>query len=207
MNAVNFTQMKDGTREEYEFLDELENRYAQGLPDRILAALRDLEHTLSGYRVSRLEHSLQAASRAYDDGADEEMIVAALIHDLGDELAPYNHSQYAAAIIRPYVRPEVTWVINMHGVFQYYYYLDKLGGDKDQRDQYRDHPWFQTCADFCEKYDQASFDPEYPSKPLEFFEPMVRRIFTRVPFDPAHIGEAGALDAGVDNRRQGQAAQ
>lgn len=203
MKTVNFTQMKDGTREEYEFLDDLENGYARELPDRIMATLRGLEHTLSGYKVSRLEHSVQAATRAYEDGADEEMVVATLIHDIGDELAPYNHSQYAAAVIRPYVRPEVTWVINMHGVFQYYYYLDKLGGDKNQRDQYRDHPWFQTCADFCEKYDQASFDPDYPSKPLAFFEPMVRRIFSRTPFDPAHMGEEAANEDGVDNRKKG----
>jgi len=201
MRTVNFTQMKDGTREEYEFLDELENGYARALPDRILYSLRALEHTLSGYRVSRLEHSLQAASRAYEDGADEELVVAALIHDLGDELAPFNHAQFAASIIRPYVRPEVTWIINMHGVFQYYYYLDKLGGDRNQRDRYRDHPWYQSCADFCEKYDQASFDPDYPTKPLEFFEPMLRRIFTRRPFDPAHIGEDLSDSAGIDDRK------
>lgn len=184
MQTVNFRQMKEGTREEYEFLDGLERTYAQGLPDRILATLRGLEDTLSGYKVTRLEHSLQAATRAFEDGADDELIVAALIHDIGDELAPYNHSQYAAAIIKPYVRPEVVWIVEMHGVFQCYYYLDKLGGDKNQRDQYTDHPWYQACVDFCEKYDQASFDPEYPSKPLEFFEPMVRRIFTRTPFNP-----------------------
>lgn len=201
MRTVNFTQMKDGTRKEYEFLDELENGYARALPDRILYSLRALEHTLSGYRVSRLEHSLQAASRAYEDGADEELVVAALIHDLGDELAPFNHAQFAASIIRPYVRPEVTWIINMHGVFQYYYYLDKLGGDRNQRDRYRDHPWYQSCADFCEKYDQASFDPDYPTKPLEFFEPMLRRIFTRRPFDPAHIGEDLSDSAGIDDRK------
>ena len=110
--------------------------------------------------------------------------VAALIHDIGDELAPHNHSQYAAAIIQPYVRPEVTWIVRMHGVFQYYYYLDKLGGDKNQRDKYKHHPWYQSCVDFCEKYDQSSFDPDYPTKPLEFFEPMVKRIFSRTPFDP-----------------------
>ncbi|MDV6254001.1 HD domain-containing protein [Vibrio sp. EA2] len=200
MDFVNFTQMKDGTREEYLFLDELEAGFALELPVRIMSALRCLEHTLSGYRVSRLEHSLQAASRAYDDGADEEMIVAALIHDIGDELAPYNHSQYAASIIRPYVRPEVTWVINMHGVFQYYYYLHHLNGNPNQRDNYKDHPWYQSCVDFCEKYDQASFDPEYPTKELEFFEPMVQRIFTRKPFDLEHIGRDNILEDGVDIR-------
>lgn len=200
MEKVSFTQMKEGTREEYLFLDEFESEYARGLPDRIMEALRNLEHTLSGYQVSRLDHSLQAATRALNDGADEEIVVAALVHDIGDELAPYNHAQYATAVIRPYVRPEVTWIINMHGVFQYYYYIHHLGGDRDQRDRYRDHPWYQACADFCEKYDQAAFDPNYPTKPLEFFESLVRKIFSRRPFDPAHLGTGPVDSDGVDIR-------
>lgn len=188
METVKFRQMKDGTQAEYLFLTEHETEYAKGLPDRILQALTNLENTLSGYLVSRLEHSLQAATRAEADGADEEMIVAALIHDIGDDLAPYNHSQFAASILRPYVRPEVTWVINQHGLFQNVYYIHHLGGDPNERDYLRDHPWYQSCVDFCERWDQASFDPDYPTKPLSYFEPMVRRIFTRAPFDPAYVG-------------------
>lgn len=189
MNTVTFTQMKDGTRDDYLMLAELEERYVAALPERILEALKALENTLSGYRVSRLEHVLQSATRAEDDGEDEEMIVAALIHDLGDDLAPHNHSQYAASIIRPYVRAEVTWIVEHHGLFQNYYYIHHLGGDPLERDRFRDHPWYQRCVDFCERWDQASFDPDYPTRPLEHFAPMVKRIFSRRPFAPEIIGE------------------
>lgn len=189
MNTVNFIQMKDGTKEEYLLLETLEAQYAADLPNRILATLKGLEHTLSGYRVSRLGHVLQTATRAEADGADEEMIVAALIHDIGDELAPHNHSQYAAAIIRPYVRPEVTWVIRQHGLFQNYYYIHHYGGDPLERDKYKDHPWYQSCVNFCELWDQASFDPDYPTKTLDYFAPMVRRIFSRPAFEPHFVGE------------------
>lgn len=189
MNTVTFTQMRDGTRAEYQFLRGLEHQYISSLPDRILTTLRRLDDGLAGYQVSRLTHSLQSATRALNDGADIEMVVAALVHDIGDELAPENHSQLAAAIIRPYVRAEVTWVINMHGIFQQYFYGEHLDVDPNARDQYRDHPWFDACADFCERWDQASFDPDYPTLPLEAFEPMVREIFSRAPFDPAIIGD------------------
>lgn len=189
MNTVTFTQMRDGTRAEYQFLRGLEHQYIAALPDRILTSLRRLDDGLGGYQVSRLTHSLQSATRALNDGADIEMVVAALVHDIGDELAPENHSQFAAAMIRPYVRAEVTWVVNMHGIFQQYFYGQHLDVDPNARDQYRDHPWFDSCADFCEKWDQASFDPDYPTLPLEAFEPMVREIFSRTPFDPAIIGD------------------
>jgi predicted HD phosphohydrolase len=193
MNSVQFTQMKDGTAEEYEFLDRLETEFNQNLPERILKALGELEHSLSGYQVSRLQHSLQTAARAEADGADEDMIVGALIHDIGDELAPYNHSQLAASVIRPYVRGEVTWVLHHHGLFQNFYYAHHFGGDRNERDRYKDHPAYQLCVDFCEKWDQASFDPAYPTPSLEHFAPMVRRVFSRKPFDPAVIGEEYAL--------------
>ena len=183
--SVSFTQMKDGTRADYQLLHRLEGDYLASLPDRLMAALRRLDDGLAGYQVSRLQHSLQAATRAEADGADIEMIVAALVHDLGDDLAPDNHSQLAAAIVRPYVRAEVTWVVEMHGVFQMIYYGEHVGLDPNGRDAYRDHPWFDSCANFCERWDQASFDPGYPTKPLEHFEPMLRVIFGRVPFDPA----------------------
>lgn len=192
MNTVTFTQMKDGTKDEYLMLGELEDRFVEGLPERILEALKALENTLSGYRVSRLDHVLQSATRAEEDGEDEEMIVAALIHDLGDDLAPHNHSQYAASIIRPYVRAEVTWIIEHHGLFQNYYYIHHFGGDPLERDRYQGHPWYQRCVDFCERWDQSSFDPDYPTRPLEHFAPMVRRIFSRPAFDPAYVGDESA---------------
>ena len=187
MQTVQFTQMRDGTAAEYAMLHDLERQYIAGLPDRVLASLRTLDDGLGGYRVTRLEHSLQAATRAERDGADIDWVVAALVHDIGDGLAPENHSQMAAAILRPYVRAEVTWVVAMHGVFQQHYYGHHLGLDPDAREVYRDHPWFDSCERFCERWDQAAFDPSYPSESLAHFEPMVREVFGRAAFDPAIV--------------------
>jgi len=184
---VSFRRMEDGTREDYELLDASERDYAKHLPDHILAALRNLDHSLAGYPVSRLTHSLQAATRARRDGADEELVIAALVHDIGDELAPYNHTEIAAGILRPYVRPEVTWIVEKHGLFQNYYYVHHRGGNRNARDEYRDHPWYQACKDFCANWDQCSFDPDYPTEPLSAFEPALRRVFGRTPHDPRYV--------------------
>ena len=183
--AVSFTAMKDGTRDDYHLLHGYEEQFRAALPDRLLAALRRMDDGLAGYRITRLDHSLQSATRAEADGADIEWIVAALVHDLGDELAPDNHSQLAAAILRPYVRAEVTWVVQMHGVFQMVYYGHHVGLDQNARDAYRDHEWYDSCVAFCERWDQCSFDPDYDTRTLEHFEPMLREVFGRTPFDPA----------------------
>ena len=156
--------------------------------DRVLDQFRALEGSLSGYKVDRLEHSLQSATRAHRDGADEEMVVAALLHDIGDLLSPFNHSEMAAAVLRPYVSEKAYWIVRHHGLFQSYYYAHHSGGDRNARETYRDHPWYQDTVDFCQRWDQCSFDPEYESLPLEFFVPMVRRIFAREPFGAAGRG-------------------
>jgi len=185
--TVSFLEMKHGTREDYLLLDRSERDFAKGLPDRLLEALGKLDQSLEGYKVSRLEHSLQTASRAERAGADEELVLAALLHDIGDELAPYNHAEIAAGIVRPYVRAEVTWIVEQHGLFQAYYYAHHLGGDRHMRDRHRGHPWYEACAAFCENWDQASFDPAYPTLPLGHFEPLLRRIFSRPAHDPRYI--------------------
>ena len=182
--TVSFHRMDEGTEEDYALLHQQEQNFIAGLPSRIVKALENLEHSLSGYQVSRLEHSLQTATRAEQVGADKELIVAALIHDIGDDLAPENHSQMAAAIIRPYVRAEVTWILEMHGVFQMYYYADKIGLNKNDRDRWLGHHWFDACEKFCRDCDQLSFDPTFPSKPLEYFIPMINEIFSRPAFAP-----------------------
>ena len=187
MQRVSFRRMDEGTPTDYELLSRLEDEFVAALPERILDALKDLNNSLAGYQISRLEHSLQSATRAERDGADVEMIVGALIHDLGDDLAPLNHSQLAAPIIRPYVRSEVAWVIEHHGVFQLYYYGNASGVDKNARKIYRGHKWFDSCEKFCERWDQMSFDPDYTSYPLAHFEPMIREIFSRPPFDPGIV--------------------
>ncbi len=189
MQTVQFTQMRHGTKQDYDLLHELERGFVAGLPDRVLAGMRALDDGLSGYQVTRLEHSLQAATRAERDGVDIDWIVAALIHDIGDGLAPANHAQVAGAIIRPYVRAEVAWVVNMHGVFQLHYFGMHTGDDPDAREAYRDHKWFGSCEHFCERWDEVSFDPAYPWFPLEHFEPALREVFARPPFDPSITGE------------------
>ena len=186
MDKVRFTRMKDGTAEEYEFLTEHETDYAAGTADRLMRALVELDASLSGYQVTRLGHSLQSASRAWRDGADEDWVVAALLHDIGDIYAPYNHDEYAAAILRPFVREQVAWTVEKHADFQMLYYGDKIkGADRDKRERHRGQPYFDDCAEFCERWDQASFDPAYDTLPLDFFVPMVRAVFARKPYDPA----------------------
>jgi len=179
MEKVSFTNMLDGTAAEYQFLDELEDQFKKELPDKLMKALAELEHSLSGYQISRLEHVLQAATRAFYAGESEQMIIAALLHDIGDDLAPYSHSEMAASILKPFVSDEIHWVIKHHGLFQLYYYAHHGGGDRNARDRFKDHPYYDAAVHFCHEYDQNCFDPNYESKPLEFFEPMLRSVFAK----------------------------
>ncbi len=188
--TVTFTQMKDGTKEDYALLRELEEPYLALTADRVLDELRRQgDVTLEGYQVTRLEHGLQAATRAERDGADIDWIVAALLHDIGDGLAPQNHDRFSAEVLRPFVRWDVAWVVEHHGIFQMIYFARHYGWDENARDRFRDHPCFDSCAEFCERWDQSSFDPAYEARPLEHFEPMVREVFARTAYDPAVIRE------------------
>jgi predicted HD phosphohydrolase len=195
MQKVEFIRMEDGTREEYEFLDRLEDEYKAGLPDRIMESMRKLANSLSGYQISRLEHCLQGATRAYRAGESDEMIVSVLLHDIGDDLAPYSHSEMAAAILRPFVSEKLYWIVKHHGVFQMYYYAHHCGGDRNSREMFSDSPWYQDAIDFCHDYDQNCFDPDYDTEPLEFFEPILRRVMTEPrqqdPEQLARYGKAG----------------
>jgi predicted HD phosphohydrolase len=177
VETVGFTHMADGTAEDYALLARYEEPFMAELPDRLLNALHGLKTSIAGYQVSRYEHSLQSATRAHRDGRSEEYVVAALLHDIGDELAPYTHGEMVGAVLRPYIAPEICWIVKHHGLFQMYYYAHHSGGDRNARDRYRDHPWFDACAEFCERYDQNCFDPAYESLPVATFEPMVRRVF------------------------------
>jgi predicted HD phosphohydrolase len=188
--TVGFTRMKDGTKEEYDLLHRLEKPFLALTADRVLDELRRQEHiTLAGYRITRLEHGLQSATRAERDGADLDWIVAALCHDIGDGLAPQNHDRMSAEVIRPFVRWDVAWVVEHHGIFQMLYYAHHYGWDRNARDRFRDHPCFDSCAEFCERWDQASFDPDYDSLPLTHFEPMLREVFGRKAHAPEVIRE------------------
>lgn len=186
MEAVKFTQMKDGDREDYELLHRLEKPYVAMTADRVLRELSlQADDTLAGYKISRLGHALQSATRAERQGADIDWIVAALLHDIGDGLAPQNHDRFAAEMLRPYLREEVTWVVEHHASFQMYYYAHHYGWNRMEREKYRDSPYFQTCVDFCEEWDQSSFDPDYPTETLEHFALLVREVFARKAYDPA----------------------
>ena len=182
MERVKFTQMKHGSKEDYLLLEKHEKKYIEGTADRLIKFMSGLNSTLEGYQVSRLEHSLQTATRALNDKADDEMIVASLFHDIGDELAPLNHSEYAAAVLKPYVSEKTHWVIEKHGEFQMYYYAHHLGGNKNQREKYKGHKYYQDTVNFCENWDQKSFDPNFNSLNLKSFEPLVKKIFNRKPY-------------------------
>ena len=181
-DTVAFTRMADGTRADYQLLDRKYQAVVSRFPDEAMAMLKRLGGDKLGYKIDRFQHSLQSATRAFRDGADEETVVCALLHDVGDILAPDNHSDLAAAILQPYVSEKNHWIIRHHGIFQGYYYFHHIGGDRDERERYRGHQWFEACADFCERWDQNSFDPDYDTMPLEAFEPMVRRILGRKAF-------------------------
>lgn len=188
MDKVNFTQMKDGTKEEYEFLTAHEIDHTKHTAHRLLKALVELDESLSGYQVTRLGHSLQTATRAWRDGADIDWVVAALLHDIGDIYAPYNHDEYAASIIKPFVREQCTWCVQTHGDFQMIYYGQHLDGmDQNKRERHSGHIYYDDCVQFCERWDQASFDPDYDNLPLSFFAPMVEQVFARTAYDPKVI--------------------
>ena len=182
MEKVKFKQMKDGTKEDYLLLDSHEKKYIEGTADRIINFMSGLNNSLEGYQISRLEHTLQTATRALNDKADDEMIVAALLHDIGDELAPLNHSEYAAAVLKPYVSEKTHWVIEKHGEFQMYYYAHHLNGNKNQREKYKGHKYYEDTINFCEKWDQKSFDPNFKSLDLKDFKPYIKKIFSRDPY-------------------------
>ena len=182
METVSFTRMDQGTREEYAFLGKVwEEHKLEGLVETVLGLLKAMQGPTLGYKIDRYQHSLQSATRARRDGADEEMQVVALLHDIGDVIAPDNHSQFAASVLRPYVSDTSHWLVQHHGVFQGYYYFHHVGQDRDAREQFRGHPAFEATANFCERWDQMAFDPDYDTLPLEAFEPMVHKIFQREP--------------------------
>eukprot|EP00929_Paragymnodinium_shiwhaense_P063079 TRINITY_DN31536_c0_g1_i1.p1 TRINITY_DN31536_c0_g1~~TRINITY_DN31536_c0_g1_i1.p1 ORF type:complete len:235 (+),score=45.39 TRINITY_DN31536_c0_g1_i1:106-810(+) len=161
---------------------------AEKMAERALDQLRAMKGCFIGNHVDMLEHNLQTATRALRDGCDEETIVTALFHDLGEVMTPVNHGEVAGALLRAYISPQNYWILVHHEIFQAYYYQD-IGGlkEKNVHERFKDHPHYQACVDFCEKYDQPSFDPDYDTLPLSHFEPMVHRLFKKMPYShPDH---------------------
>ncbi len=180
MERVNFTQMADGTQADYDLVSAYDDENAAALPERIMQWLQSMAGP-SPYQITRLQHSLQTATRAERDGANEETVVCALLHDIGDVLAPANHSQVAAALLRPYVSEKNCWIVEHHGLFQGYYYFHYYDQDRNARDQFQAHPHYDACIDFCHRWDQSSFDPGYATLPLAHFKPAIRSVFGRKP--------------------------
>ncbi|NMG42464.1 HD domain-containing protein [Aromatoleum toluvorans] len=179
MSATRFTNLKDATAEDWAGITAHFGPYAAALPDRLLAHLKQLEGDFGGFPVDRLTHCLQTATRAHRDGRDEEYVVCALLHDIGDLLGSYNHAEFAATLLQPFVSEENHWMVAHHAIFQGYYFFHHLGLDRNLRDRFKDHPHFRHTAEFCARYDAPAFDPAAETLPLEFFEPMVRQVFKK----------------------------
>jgi predicted HD phosphohydrolase len=172
---ASFTRFEDSTQEEWaEIIRQLPITQAMA-GQNVIDQLRLLERDHGGFPVSRLEHSLQTATRAEEDGRDEEYVLCALIHDIGDTLAPYNHPSIAAGLLKPFVSEANHWMVEHHGIFQGYYFWHFIGADRNARDAHRDSPYYDYTEEFCAKYDQTAFDPDYVSAPLEHYEPLIRK--------------------------------
>jgi predicted HD phosphohydrolase len=176
LDRAKFTAMTEGTVEDWQAIARAAGAQRGELPHRLMAHMRMLHNDYGGFSVDRLEHSVQTATRAHRDGRDEEYVVCALIHDIGDILLPANHAELGATILKPYISEANHWMMDKHGIFQGYYFFHHLGLDRDMREQFRGHPHFEYCAQFCHLYDQSAFDPDYESMPLEAFEPMLQRV-------------------------------
>jgi predicted HD phosphohydrolase len=174
-----FTRMDHSTQTQWAHIAREHVRHMPRVADRVLAELRSLRDVEDGFAVDQLTHSLQTATRAERDGADGELVVASLCHDIGKAISVMNHAAIAAEILRPYVREELYHVIRTHQDFQGRHYYAYMGKDPDARAQYRGQPWFALGERFADEWDQRAFDPAYDTLPLDHFAPLVREIFAQ----------------------------
>ena len=176
---ANFVRMQDSTQDDWKLIGGEFMKFAHGLSDRVIKHLRILEGDYGGFPIDRYSHSLQTATRALRDGRDEEYVVCALLHDIGDTLGTMNHPDIAAAILKPFVSEENHWMVAHHGIFQGHYFFHHIGLDRDLRENFRSHPAFDRTAEFCELYDNPAFDPKAETLPISEFEPMLRRLMAQ----------------------------
>lgn len=176
---MKFTNIAHAKADDWAHITREAAPFIAALPDRILAHLKLLEGDYGGFPVDRLTHCLQTATLAHKAGKDEEYVVCALLHDIGDTLGSYNHADLAATILQPFVSEDNHWMVAKHAIFQGYYFFQHLGLDRHMRDQFKGHPCYQQTVEFCALYDAPAFDPETETWPLAFFEPMVRRVFAK----------------------------
>jgi predicted HD phosphohydrolase len=175
-DRATFTNMAESTAEDWQIIAGHSANFMVALPERILTHLRLLDGDFGGFAVDRLTHSLQTAARAERAGRDDAYVLCALLHDIGDTLGAFNHADVAAAILKPFVSPELQWMVEHHAEFQGYYFFHHLGLDRDVRERYRDEPTFDLTAEFCAEFDSPAFDPSYKTPSLEHYEPLVRAL-------------------------------
>jgi predicted HD phosphohydrolase len=178
-DRAKFNSLAESTKSDWQLIWSEMEQFSQQLPGRLIAHLNQLRGDDGGFPVDRLEHCLQTATRAHQAGRDEEYVVCALLHDIGDWLGPRNHPDIAAAIVQPFVSEDNHWMVKHHGIFQGYYFFQFLGFDRDMREQFRGHPNFERTEEFCRLFDQVAFDSNFKSMPLEAFEPMLQRVFSQ----------------------------
>jgi predicted HD phosphohydrolase len=171
-----FTDMQQSTAADWQVIVGEFMPFAARLPDRVMAHLKLLEGDYGGFPVDRLTHSLQTATQAWRAGEDEEYVVCALLHDIGDTLGSFNHPDIAAAIVKPFVSEANHWMVQQHGIFQGHYFFHHIGMDRDMRDQFRGHPHYDRTEKFCAQYDAPAFDARAETLPLSEFEPLLRRV-------------------------------
>jgi predicted HD phosphohydrolase len=174
-----FTDMSQSTGEDWAIIMSEQVPYARNGGARVIEHLKLLADDYAGFPVDRLTHCLQTATRAHRDGRAEDYVVMALVHDIGDTLGAYNHPDIAAAILQPFISEELHWIVKHHGIFQGVNFFHHIGLDRNMREKFRDHPHFAATEEFIDKYDCPAFDPDYDTLPLEFFEPMVMRLFEK----------------------------
>jgi predicted HD phosphohydrolase len=180
MNArASFKSMQESTREDWQLIGGEFMQFTTGLPARVIKHLQILEGDYGGFPVDRYTHSLQTATRALRDGRDEEYVVCALLHDIGDTLGSFNHPDIAAAILKPFVSEANHWMVQNHGIFQGHYFFHHIGLDRDMRDNFKSHPHYERTAEFCALYDNPAFDPKAETLPISEFEPMLRRVMAQ----------------------------
>ncbi len=175
-----FSSMELSTADDWKAIGAEFPATAAAAADRVLAHLKLLDGDIGGFPIDRYQHSLQTATRALKDGKDEEYVVCALLHDIGDTLGCYNHFDIAAAILKPFVSDAHLWMVQHHGIFQGYYFFHHIGLDRNMREQFRSSPHFGLTEEFCALYDNPAFDPKAETLPISEFEPMVRRVFSTV---------------------------
>ena len=176
---ANFTRMQDSTHADWQLIAGEFRHFADSLADRVACHLQLLAGDYGGFPVDRLTHSLQTATRALRAGRDEEYVVCALLHDIGDTLGTFNHPDIAAAILQPFVSEANHWMVRHHGIFQGHYFFHHIGLDRDLRDQFRASEHYELTVEFCELFDSPAFDPAAETLPITEFMPMLKRVLAQ----------------------------